>query len=136
MVIVVSVDGRISQDTKAQSGLQQFRFAIFQRRRVLSNRSLSLLFRGPGPCGDPCLASPPARLFPYTTRRRPQHFRRLSDTHSNTMAKTNQAQIQRAIEQMTDRGPIPEIDFTVHTLEDGAVVSTQERVIKDVRGIS
>lgn len=52
------------------------------------------------------------------------------------MAKNNQVQIQRAIEQMTDRPPVPEIDFTMHTLEDGAVVSTQERVIKDVRGLS
>ncbi|KAJ7598510.1 serine/threonine-protein phosphatase 2B catalytic subunit A1 [Mycena floridula] len=41
--------------------------------------------------------------------------------------------IARAIEQMTDKPPIPEIDFTQHTLDDGNVVSTQERVIKDVQ---
>lgn len=39
----------------------------------------------------------------------------------------------RAIEQISDKGPLPEIDFTQHKLEDGNIVSTQERVIKDVR---
>jgi hypothetical protein len=43
-------------------------------------------------------------------------------------------QIQRAIAQVSDRAPAvaPEIDFTVHLLEDGTSVSTQERMIKDV----
>lgn len=49
------------------------------------------------------------------------------------MAPTKQDKIQRAITQMTVKAPIPEIDFTQHTLEDGNMVSTQERVIKDVR---
>ena len=31
---------------------------------------------------------------------------------------------------MSDKGPVPEIDFTLHTMEDGASVSTQERVCK------
>ncbi|PBK83421.1 serine/threonine protein phosphatase 2B [Armillaria gallica] len=39
----------------------------------------------------------------------------------------------RAIEQISDKGPLPEIDFTQHKLEDGNIVSTQERVIKDVQ---
>lgn len=41
--------------------------------------------------------------------------------------------IERAIIQIQDKPPIPEIDFTQHTLDDGNVISTQERVVKDVR---
>jgi len=40
--------------------------------------------------------------------------------------------IARAIEQIADKAPLPEIDFTQHVLEDGSTISTQERVIKDV----
>jgi serine/threonine-protein phosphatase 2B catalytic subunit len=29
-----------------------------------------------------------------------------------------------------DKKPVPEIDFTLHTMEDGTQVSTLERVIK------
>ncbi|KAF9003339.1 Metallo-dependent phosphatase-like protein [Cyathus striatus] len=44
-------------------------------------------------------------------------------------------QVQRAIEQITTAAEknLPEIDFTQHTLEDGNVISTQERVVKDVQ---
>ncbi|KAK7439818.1 3',5'-cyclic-nucleotide phosphodiesterase (PDEase) (3':5'-CNP), variant 2 [Stygiomarasmius scandens] len=42
-------------------------------------------------------------------------------------------QIARAIEQIADKAPLPEIDFTQHVLEDGSTISTQERVIKDVQ---
>ena len=42
-------------------------------------------------------------------------------------------QLQRAITQISEKAPPPDIDFTQHTLEDGTNVSTQERVIKDVR---
>ena len=31
---------------------------------------------------------------------------------------------------MHEKRPIPEIDFTLHTMEDGTQVSTQERVCK------
>jgi hypothetical protein len=48
---------------------------------------------------------------------------------------TKQAQIQRAIAQMTERPPVPTIDFTQHALEDGTSVNTQERVVKDVRAL-
>lgn len=41
--------------------------------------------------------------------------------------------IERAIEQIQVKQPVPEIDFTQHTLEDGNIISTQERVVKDVR---
>jgi hypothetical protein len=49
-----------------------------------------------------------------------------------TMSSAKQEQLQRAIAQVTDRQPVPEIDFTQHTLDDGTSVNTQERVIKDV----
>ncbi|KAF2208687.1 hypothetical protein CERZMDRAFT_61891 [Cercospora zeae-maydis SCOH1-5] len=38
----------------------------------------------------------------------------------------------RAVQNKQNR-PIPEIDFTLHTMEDGTQVSTQERVCKDVQ---
>ncbi|KAA6411547.1 MAG: serine threonine- phosphatase 2b catalytic subunit [Lasallia pustulata] len=34
---------------------------------------------------------------------------------------------------MSDKRPVPEIDFTMHMMEDGTQVSTQERVCKDVQ---
>jgi serine/threonine-protein phosphatase 2B catalytic subunit len=46
---------------------------------------------------------------------------------------TSRAHLERAIGQISDKGPIPEIDFTQHTLEDGNIISTQERVVKDVQ---
>ena len=41
-------------------------------------------------------------------------------------------QIQRAIDKIQVKDPIPVIDFTQHVLEDGTIISTQERVVKDV----
>lgn len=38
-----------------------------------------------------------------------------------------EAQMERAV---IEKKPIPEIDFTLHTMEDGSQVSTQERVCK------
>ncbi|KAL2824013.1 Metallo-dependent phosphatase-like protein [Aspergillus cavernicola] len=38
--------------------------------------------------------------------------------------------IARAV---TDKQPVPEIDFSLHVLEDGTQVSTQERVVKEVQ---
>jgi serine/threonine-protein phosphatase 2B catalytic subunit len=35
--------------------------------------------------------------------------------------------IARAV---TDKKPVPEIDFTLHVMEDGTQVSTLERVVK------
>lgn len=39
----------------------------------------------------------------------------------------------RAVQQIQDKQPVPEMDFTQHHLDDGTIISTQERVIKDVR---
>jgi serine/threonine-protein phosphatase 2B catalytic subunit len=44
-------------------------------------------------------------------------------------------QTQAGITQILTKSqlPIPEIDFTQHALEDGSLVSTQERVVKEVQ---
>jgi hypothetical protein len=43
-------------------------------------------------------------------------------------------QTANAIRAITNKHsiPVPEIDFTQHTLENGETVSTTERVVKDV----
>ncbi|KAJ7089210.1 Metallo-dependent phosphatase-like protein [Mycena belliarum] len=47
------------------------------------------------------------------------------------MSVNTPTQIAHAIEQIQNRPPVPDIDYTQHTLEDGTTISTQERVIKD-----
>lgn len=42
----------------------------------------------------------------------------------------NRAQIDNAIRALSAKKPVPEIDFTLHTMEDGSQVSTMERVCK------
>jgi high-affinity K+ transport system ATPase subunit B len=42
------------------------------------------------------------------------------------------AHLKKAIEQVQHKQPVPHIDFTIHQLDDGNTVSTQERVIKEV----
>jgi hypothetical protein len=39
-------------------------------------------------------------------------------------------QIDKAIQAIHQKKPVPEIDFTLHTMEDGSQVSTMERVCK------
>jgi hypothetical protein len=39
-------------------------------------------------------------------------------------------QVDNAIRAIQNKKPLPEIDFTIHTMEDGTQVSTQERVCK------
>ena len=39
-------------------------------------------------------------------------------------------QINAAIKAIREKPALPEIDFTLHTMEDGTTVSTQERVCK------
>lgn len=41
--------------------------------------------------------------------------------------------IDNAIRAVKQKKPLPEIDFTLHTMEDGTQVSTMERVCKDVQ---
>jgi serine/threonine-protein phosphatase 2B catalytic subunit len=39
-------------------------------------------------------------------------------------------QVDNAIRAIREKKPVPEIDFTIHTMEDGTQVNTQERVCK------
>ena len=39
-------------------------------------------------------------------------------------------QLDNAIRALHDKKPVPEIDFTLHTMEDGTQVTTNERVCK------
>lgn len=39
-------------------------------------------------------------------------------------------QVDNAIRAIREKKPVPEIDFTIHTMEDGTQVSTLERVCK------
>jgi hypothetical protein len=45
-------------------------------------------------------------------------------------ARDAKAQIDNALRALNQKKPIPEIDFTLHTMEDGNQVSTMERVCK------
>lgn len=38
--------------------------------------------------------------------------------------------IDSAVRAVTNKRPVPEIDFTLHTMEDGTQVSTLDRVCK------
>jgi serine/threonine-protein phosphatase 2B catalytic subunit len=42
-------------------------------------------------------------------------------------------QVDNAIRAIQEKKPVPEIDFTIHTMEDGTQVNTMERVCKDVQ---
>ena len=44
----------------------------------------------------------------------------------------NHTHLRRALNQIQKKEPIPAIDFTIHQLEDGNTISTQERVVKEV----
>lgn len=42
----------------------------------------------------------------------------------------NKVQVDNALRAIHQKKPVPEIDFTLHTMEDGTQVSTMERVCK------
>ena len=52
---------------------------------------------------------------------------------TEVVAGANRAQIDNAIRALSEKKPIPEIDFTLHTMEDGSQVSTLERVCKGMK---
>lgn len=49
------------------------------------------------------------------------------------MASAQQAHMAKAVSQIQQKKVIPTIDFTVHHLDDGSAVNTQERVVKEAR---
>ncbi|KAL7415147.1 Serine/threonine-protein phosphatase 2B catalytic subunit A1 [Mrakia frigida] len=48
-------------------------------------------------------------------------------------ATSSKDRTRAALAAIKNKGPIPTIDFTQHLMEDGTIVSTQERVVKDVQ---
>lgn len=48
------------------------------------------------------------------------------------MASQTRMHIERAINQIIDKGSVPTIDFTQHVADDGSIIHTQERAIKEV----
>ncbi|KAI6248780.1 Serine/threonine-protein phosphatase 2B catalytic subunit [Erysiphe necator] len=55
------------------------------------------------------------------------------DMEKNAQGSIARAQVDNALRAIHHKKPIPEIDFTLHTMEDGSQVSTLERVCKDVQ---
>ena len=45
-------------------------------------------------------------------------------------AAENTQKLENAIRAVNQKKPVPEIDFTLHVMEDGTQVSTRERVCK------
>lgn len=43
---------------------------------------------------------------------------------------TTYEQTRKAIDAMQNKVPVTDVDFTIHAMEDGTEVSTQERVCK------
>ncbi|KAF8932093.1 Metallo-dependent phosphatase-like protein [Dissophora ornata] len=48
-------------------------------------------------------------------------------------ATAREAQAQAALRNVQHKKPVPEIDFTIHTMDDGTTASTLERYSKDVQ---
>lgn len=62
-------------------------------------------------------------------------FHTFQYTYSNTVKMAQQPvnhekYIDSAVRAVTNKRPVPEIDFTLHTMEDGSQVSTLDRVCK------
>ncbi|KAF4120558.1 hypothetical protein GMORB2_2996 [Geosmithia morbida] len=56
-----------------------------------------------------------------------------ADPAANPGERRNQQYVDNAIRAIQDKKPVPEIDFSIHTMDDGTQVSTVERVCKDVQ---
>jgi serine/threonine-protein phosphatase 2B catalytic subunit len=55
------------------------------------------------------------------------------ETEPTQAEERRNQQVDNAIRAIQEKKPVPEIDFTLHTMEDGTQVSTLERVCKDVQ---
>lgn len=49
-----------------------------------------------------------------------------------TLEERRNIQVDNAIRAIREKKPLPEIDFTIHTMEDGTQVRTGERVCKGI----
>jgi len=54
----------------------------------------------------------------------------MADPNVSAVAIENSRKQENAIRAVIEKRPPPEIDFTLHTMEDGTQVSTLERVCK------
>jgi len=54
----------------------------------------------------------------------------MADPNVSAVAIENSRKQENAIRAVIEKKPPPEIDFTLHTMEDGTQVSTLERVCK------
>ncbi|KAG0351912.1 3',5'-cyclic-nucleotide phosphodiesterase (PDEase) (3':5'-CNP) [Gamsiella multidivaricata] len=67
----------------------------------------------------------------------PPHPHGSSSSHdpasSNASASARNAQAAAALRMLQNKRPVPKIDFTVHTMDDGTTASTLERYSKDVQ---
>lgn len=52
------------------------------------------------------------------------------DAELNMQSSIGRTKVDNALRAIHQKKPIPEIDFTLHTMEDGTQVSTLERVCK------
>jgi serine/threonine-protein phosphatase 2B catalytic subunit len=52
------------------------------------------------------------------------------ETEPTQAEERRNQQVDNAIRAIQEKKPVPEIDFTLHTMEDGTQVSTLERVCK------
>lgn len=52
------------------------------------------------------------------------------ETEQNTAEERRNQQVDNAIRAIQEKKPVPEIDFTIHTMEDNTQVNTMERVCK------
>lgn len=76
-----------------------------------------------------------ASLSPFLLLLLPPYTLPISNSNQPvTMADPNSpvvnVKLENAIRAVSEKKPIPEIDFTLHTMEDGTQVSTLERVCK------
>ncbi|KAI1130895.1 serine/threonine-protein phosphatase 2B catalytic subunit [Nemania abortiva] len=56
-----------------------------------------------------------------------------NNTADNQQQQQHNTYVDNAIRAIRQKKPVPEIDFTIHTMEDGTQVNTTERVCKDVQ---
>jgi serine/threonine-protein phosphatase 2B catalytic subunit len=52
------------------------------------------------------------------------------ETEQPSVEDRRTQQVDNAIRAIQDKRPVPEIDFTIHTMEDNTQVNTMERVCK------
>lgn len=57
----------------------------------------------------------------------------MADISPDAQDSENPQQLDNAIRALHEKKPLPEIDFTLHTMEDGSQVSTLDRVCKGER---